>query len=90
MSSSQKSCFFLAFLPPSVMLPSNRLETLITQAFELQQEKCLFHNTSTSSDIREASIIVDHQCSKYVKKCFILQRMASSFSCVKKCKLFFL
>ncbi|XP_065681766.1 WD repeat-containing protein 26 isoform X1 [Hydra vulgaris] len=54
----------LAFLPPSVMLPLHRLETLIAQAFELQREKCLFHNSSTSIDIRETSIIVDHQCSR--------------------------
>ncbi|TNN02086.1 hypothetical protein fugu_009573 [Takifugu bimaculatus] len=39
------------YLPPSVMLPPRRLQTLLKQAVELQRERCLYHNTKQDSGL---------------------------------------
>lgn len=53
-----------AYLPPSVMLPPSRLNALLTQALELQTLRCLYHNTSQGITLHNASLLVDHSCSK--------------------------
>lgn len=53
-----------AFLPPSVMLPPRRLMTLLSQAVELQKEKCPYHNTKLNNDLEDVSLLLDHACSK--------------------------
>ncbi|CAL0317516.1 unnamed protein product [Lupinus luteus] len=47
-------------LPPTVMIPENRLEHLVEQALILQQEACPFHNSSDE----EMSLYSDHRCGK--------------------------
>jgi len=50
------------YLPMSVMMPPNRLETLLTQAVEYQQSKCIFHNSSEPPKITSYSLLMDHTC----------------------------
>lgn len=47
-------------LPPAVMIPERRLEHLVEQALDLQQDACLFHNSLEG----EMSLYADHQCGK--------------------------
>ena len=49
-----------AFIPPGVMLPSNRLETLLQQAQDHQRIRCLYH----TADSGPSSLFVDHECSR--------------------------
>lgn len=53
-----------AYLPPSVMLPPRRLQTLLKQAVELQRERCLYHNTKLDSGLDSVSLLLDHACSR--------------------------
>ena len=56
-----------AFLPPAIMLPPQRLKTLLDQAIEFQCERCLYHNTSASvQNLPSFTLLTDHVCSKYV------------------------
>ncbi|XP_037073273.1 LOW QUALITY PROTEIN: WD repeat-containing protein 26-like [Pollicipes pollicipes] len=50
------------FLPPSVMVPGSRLETLLQQSAELQRSRCPFHNTA--ADSADHGLLVDHLCSR--------------------------
>lgn len=59
------SIVFVALMPPSVMLPPNRLKTLIGQAVELQTEQCLYHNTKQVMSLDSVSLLSDHSCSRY-------------------------
>ncbi len=54
-----------AYLPPSVMLPPRRLQTLLRQAVELQRDRCLYHNTKLDSGLDNVSLLLDHVCSRY-------------------------
>lgn len=47
-------------LPPTVMIPENRLVHLVEQALDLQLDACRFHN----SLVGEMSLLSDHQCSR--------------------------
>ena len=51
---------FLGYLPMSVMMPPNRLQTLLTQAVEYQQSKCIFHNSSEPATISSYSLLMDY------------------------------
>lgn len=59
-----------AFLPANVMLPENRMATLLSQARQLQESHCLYHATaspytSTSSSASSVfHLLADHVCSK--------------------------
>lgn len=53
-----------AFLPPSVMLPPRRLQELLLQAVQLQQERCPYHNTCTESTLHNTSLLTDHACTR--------------------------
>ena len=57
--------FLLVFLPPNVMLPPRRLETLILQAIDSQCEKCPYHNNNDKYTIDNSSLLKDHLCTKY-------------------------
>lgn len=52
------------FLPPSIMLPPHRLETLILQAVEQQKTQCAYHNSYTDSQVLGSggSLLMDHSC----------------------------
>uniref|UniRef100_A0A8C4Q3N3 WD repeat-containing protein 26 n=1 Tax=Eptatretus burgeri TaxID=7764 RepID=A0A8C4Q3N3_EPTBU len=52
------------FLPPSVMLPPRRLQTLLQQAIELQKERCLYHNTRLEPSFASISLLADHVCTR--------------------------
>lgn len=50
------------FFPPSIMLPPQRLKTLLTQSIELQTERCLCHDMGWKTDINNVSLLEDHTC----------------------------
>uniref|UniRef100_A0A8C1KGH3 WD repeat-containing protein 26 n=1 Tax=Cyprinus carpio TaxID=7962 RepID=A0A8C1KGH3_CYPCA len=52
------------YLPPSVMLPPRRLQTLLRQAVEMQRDRCLYHNTKLDSSLDSVSLLLDHVCSR--------------------------
>uniref|UniRef100_A0A6M2F1T9 CTLH domain-containing protein n=1 Tax=Populus davidiana TaxID=266767 RepID=A0A6M2F1T9_9ROSI len=47
-------------LPPTVIIPENRLEHLVEQALTLQRDACFFHNSLD----KEMSLYSDHQCGR--------------------------
>lgn len=47
-------------LPPTIMIPENRLEHLVEQALLLQRDSCVYHNASD----QEMSLYTDHTCGK--------------------------
>ncbi|XKL61463.1 hypothetical protein PGB90_008520 [Kerria lacca] len=61
------------FLPPSIMLPPRRLYTLLSQAVELQKDKCPFHNTTIEEGIDDFNLLVDHYCTKEQFPCETIQ-----------------
>ncbi|CAO3612600.1 unnamed protein product [Cunninghamella blakesleeana] len=48
------------YINPSLMIPRDRLITLINQAFEWQSNKCSYHDNSSAS----FSLFVDHICDR--------------------------
>lgn len=71
------------YLPPSVMLPPTRLNTLLNQALELQTLHCSHHNTAQTISLDNASLLVDHCCARdsfpthtiQVNDCFTFKRI---------------
>lgn len=53
-----------AFVPPSVMLPPRRLETLLKQAMELQYSRCSLHNTRMGTGLDPHALLTDHKCTR--------------------------
>ncbi|CAG0888613.1 unnamed protein product [Cyprideis torosa] len=51
-------------LPPSIMLPPDRLKTLLSQAVDRQIEMCLFHNNPALHGLGSCSLLHDHTCSR--------------------------
>jgi len=47
-----------SLVPPAVMVPEGRLETLLQQAIEHQKSLCTFHNTTETT----YSLLSDHRC----------------------------
>ncbi|XP_014671792.1 PREDICTED: WD repeat-containing protein 26-like [Priapulus caudatus] len=64
-----------SFLPPSVMLPPRRLQTLLLQAVELQQERCPYHNTTVNTGLENVSLLMDHMCSREQFPCQVMQTL---------------
>ncbi|CAA0837074.1 transducin family protein / WD-40 repeat family protein [Striga hermonthica] len=56
-------------LPPTVIIPENRLVHLVEKAIDLQKDACRFHN-STVGDI---SLLTDHHCGRDQIPCQTLQ-----------------
>ncbi|CAG0912843.1 unnamed protein product [Notodromas monacha] len=50
------------FLPPSVMLPPDRLRQLVIQAVELQGSRCQYHNPIDDTYKNDVSLLTDHVC----------------------------
>lgn len=50
------------YLPPSIMLPPQRLKTLLSQAVELQADRCLCHDIAWKTDMDNVSLLEDHTC----------------------------
>ena len=61
-------CWCVALMPPTVMLPPNRLLTLLGQAVQLQADRCFYHNTKTVMNVESVSLLTDHVCSKSVQQ----------------------
>lgn len=56
------------FIPPMIMLPPKRLDTLLSQAIQLQKERCVLHldeDTDGISDLAKSYVDLkkDHVCS---------------------------
>ena len=50
------------FIPPEIMLPPHRLNTLLAQAVEMQKAKCRLHNDLIDSKFDGISLLTDHEC----------------------------
>uniref|UniRef100_A0AAQ6AL07 WD repeat-containing protein 26 n=1 Tax=Amphiprion ocellaris TaxID=80972 RepID=A0AAQ6AL07_AMPOC len=74
------------YLPPSVMLPPRRLQTLLKQAVELQRERCLYHNTKLDSGLDTVSLLLDHACSRKQFPCYTQQILTEHCNEVWFCK----
>ncbi|XP_072251089.1 WD repeat-containing protein 26-like isoform X1 [Leuresthes tenuis] len=74
------------YLPPSVMLPPHRLQTLLKQAVELQRERCLYHNTKLDNGLESVSLLVDHACSRKQFPCYTQQILTEHCNEVWFCK----
>ncbi|KAI3360681.1 hypothetical protein L3Q82_002546 [Scortum barcoo] len=82
----RNSCGTTAYLPPSVMLPPRRLQTLLKQAVELQRERCLYHNTKLDSGLDSVSLLLDHACSRKQFPCYTQQILTEHCNEVWFCK----
>uniref|UniRef100_A0A673C9E7 WD repeat-containing protein 26 n=1 Tax=Sphaeramia orbicularis TaxID=375764 RepID=A0A673C9E7_9TELE len=74
------------YLPPSVMLPPRRLQTLLRQAVELQRDRCLYHNTKLDSNLDSVSLLLDHVCSRSQFPCYTQQILTEHCNEVWFCK----
>lgn len=52
------------YLPEEIMLPPQRLRTLLSQAVELQKTKCTYHNAKILPTTDSVSLLTDHVCSR--------------------------
>lgn len=75
-----------AFLPPSIMLPPRRLRTLLSQAIELQKDRCPYHNTRSDSDFEDVSLLIDHVCTREQFPCETTQILCDHCDEVWFCK----
>lgn len=55
-------CFVVAYIPPQIMVPKNRLRHLIKNAAELQNKRCIYHNAHNN----HVYLFEDHHCDRYV------------------------
>ncbi|XP_041648436.1 WD repeat-containing protein 26 [Cheilinus undulatus] len=74
------------YLPPSVMLPPRRLQTLLKQAVELQRDRCLYHNTKLDEGLDSVSLLLDHACSRKQFPCYTQQILTEHCNEVWFCK----
>ncbi|XP_031722090.1 WD repeat-containing protein 26 [Anarrhichthys ocellatus] len=74
------------YLPPSVMLPPRRMQTLLRQAVELQRDRCLYHNTKLDSNLDSVSLLLDHVCSRKQFPCYTQQILTEHCNEVWFCK----
>ncbi|RXN32267.1 WD repeat-containing 26 [Labeo rohita] len=74
------------YLPPSVMLPPRRLQTLLRQAVEMQRDRCLYHNTKLDSSLDSVSLLLDHVCSRKQFPCYTQQILTEHCNEVWFCK----
>lgn len=54
---------FQKFIPPLIMLPPKRLSTLLSQAVQLQQDRCQLHVKDLESKSEYVDLKKDHVCS---------------------------
>ncbi|XP_038654845.1 WD repeat-containing protein 26 isoform X2 [Scyliorhinus canicula] len=74
------------YLPPSVMLPPRRLQTLLRQAVDLQRDRCLYHNTKLDGTLDPMSLLMDHACSRNLFPCYTQQILTEHCNEVWFCK----
>lgn len=76
-----------AFLPSSLMVPPQRLMTLLGQAAQRQIEQCKYHNTCyTESPLELMSLLSDHVCSKEQFPCVTAQILTDHIDDVWFCR----
>jgi hypothetical protein len=73
------------------MLPPKRLESLLSQAVELQQERCTYHVKPGKLTLDDVSLLKDHACTKYVlcfrTKLLQLSMLTSAFTSINFVKI---
>lgn len=74
-----------AFLPSSLMVPPQRLMTLLNQAAQRQVDQCMFHCYS-DSPLDSMSLLTDHVCSKEQFPCVTAQILTDSTEDVWFCR----
>lgn len=74
------------FLPPSIMLPPRRLQALLQQAMELQKDRCPYHNTKGDCESENASLLIDHICTREQFPCETAQILSDHCDEVWFCK----
>jgi len=74
------------FLPPDIMLPPKRLESLLTQAVELQQDRCTYHVKPGQLTLDDVSLLKDHLCTKQTFPCVTIQTLTEHSDEVWFCK----
>lgn len=74
------------YLPAHIMLPPKRLETLLSQAIELQQVRCKYHVKTTPLTLNDISLLKDHSCSKESVHCVTIQTLTDHTDEVWFCK----
>lgn len=74
------------FLPPDIMLPPKRLESLLSQAVELQQERCTYHVKPGQLTLDDVSLLKDHLCTKQTFPCVTIQTLTEHSDEVWFCK----
>ena len=80
----------------SVMMPPSRLKTLLSQALERQQNKCLYHNSTEPPVLGSYSLLLDHACHRLVCLCgfgflsFYCTHMSSAYKKLKVSYFLFL
>lgn len=50
------------YLPPNIMLPPRRLQSLLKQAVEMQAERCMGHDVAWTTELDTVSLLTDHEC----------------------------
>ncbi|GAB6020534.1 WD repeat-containing protein 26 [Chamberlinius hualienensis] len=75
-----------SYLPPSIMLPPRRLRALLSQAIELQKDRCPYHNTKRDGDIESVSLLMDHTCTREMFPCETVQILSDHCDEVWFCK----
>jgi len=74
------------FLPPEIMLPPRRLHTLLSQAIDLQRERCPFHNDFNEHGLEGVTLLVDHVCNREDFPCEVHQVLTSHSEEVLYCR----
>jgi WD40 repeat protein len=74
------------YLPPDIMLPPKRLESLLSQAVELQQERCTYHVKPGKLTLDDVSLLKDHACTKQTFPCVTIQTLTEHSDEVWFCK----
>ncbi|CAF0901227.1 unnamed protein product [Rotaria sordida] len=74
------------YFPPDIMLPPKRLESLLSQAIELQQERCTYHVKPGKLSIEDISLLQDHACTKQTLPCITIQTLTDHTDEVWFCK----
>ena len=68
------------------MLPPKRLESLLSQAIEYQQEQCTYHVKPGKLSIEDVTLLEDHACTKQTLPCVTIQILADHTDEVWYCK----
>ncbi|CAF1243416.1 unnamed protein product [Adineta ricciae] len=74
------------YFPPNIMLPPKRLESLLSQAIEFQQDRCTYHIKPGKLSIDDVSLLQDHACTKHTLPCVTIRTLTEHSDEVWFCK----